>query len=547
MFVRRLTSPGWVRYWLLLLAIPFAYPVHAQDEKSAGYDYLNALRVRADMIPFTRNLQLETAAGNHSNYLIVNSSKTLRVSGHFENPGDPGFTGNSVSDRTAAAGFLSKLVGENVSNGQDDVFKSIDDLMSAIYHRFGFLSFSHNLMGLGFVKNPDINYTAYTYNSGNSGLNSLCQGASFSGFGTFSTNVCAQNSSFRISLPDKTAAENAIIGQNPMIVRWPQQGDIDVPPAFFEESPDPLPDFSVSGYPISLQFNPMSFSSVSVKSFRLFDDVTGTEITNTRLLDQKTDPNAKFSSLEYALFPLQRLDWKSVYRVEVNYDSNKGPGSLLWKFATRNPGAPIFQYAGNGAVVNIPSNVTSFFFYVPPEPGFPTIGAISTQFPANLSLTTNFLDSNTLSITMQGSAGQQASFFLAGRSFILRIGNPAVIPPDPVLNVSVTNSSPSPTQATTASYDIGTQILTLPLVVIDGGDRVGMRLRLSSQNDLTFAFDGVIAADNSVKDAATFTSSSLVLNVPRLQVAGTFYSLQMQLIDLNKVVLRVTDAQTISP
>ncbi len=497
------------------------------------------------MITFTRNLQLEAAAGNHSNYLIVNSSKTLRVSGHFERPGDPGFTGNSVSDRTATAGFLSRLVGENVSTGQKDVLDSIDDLMSAIYHRFGFLSFSHNLMGLGVAKNADINYTAYTYNSGNSGLNSLCQGASFSGFGTFSTNVCAQNSSFRISAPDKTAAENAIIGQNPMIVRWPVQGDTEVPPAFFEESPDPLPDFSVSGYPISLQFNPMSFSSVSLKSFRLFDDATGAEITNTRILDSKTDPNANFSNLEFALFPLQRLNWKTAYRVEVNYDSNKGPGSLLWKFATRNPGAPIFQYAGNGAVVTIPSNVSSFFFYIPPESGFPTIGAISTQFPANLSLTTSFLDSNTLSVTMKGSVGQQANFFLAGRSFTLRVGSPAVIPPDPVLNLSVGGSNPPP--ATTASYDIGSQILTLPLVVIDGGDRVGMRLRLLSQADLTFAFEGVIAADNSVSQASTFSSSSLVLSIPRLQVAGTFHSLQMQLVDPSKVVLRVTGAQTISP
>lgn len=274
---------------------------------------------------------------------------------------------------------------------------------------------------------------------------------------------------------------------------------------------------------------------------------TRAEITNTRILDSKTDPNANFSNLEFALFPLQRLNWKTAYRVEVSYDSNKGSGSLLWKFATRNPGAPIFQYAGNGSVVEITSNVSSFFFYVPPESGFPTIGAINTQFPANLSLSTSFLDGNTLKVTMKGSVGQQASFFMAGWSFILRVGNPAAIPPDPVLNLSVNNSNPPPAQAATASYDISSQILTVPLVVIDGRDRMGMKLRLLNQNDLTFAFDGVIAADNSVSTASTFTSNSLTLNIPRLQVAGTFYSLQMQLVDSAKIVLKVTGAQPVSP
>lgn len=545
---------------LLLVLTPFVGPVAAQDEQAAGYDYLNLLRQRADMIPFQRSENLETAAENHSAYLVGNSTETLRVSGHFENPGDPFFTGNQASDRTAASGYLSLSVGENVSVGQDDVFGSIDDLMSAIYHRFGFLSFFHDEIGLGFGKDPMIDYTAYTYNSGNAALNTLCGGESFNGFGSFFVNVCAQDPDFRITVEDKNAADNNVAGQNPSIVLWPAQGDDDVPPAFFEESPDPLPDFSVSGYPVSLQFNPLQFSSVTINSFRLFDDVSGQEITNTRLLDIDSDPNFKFSELEFALFPLQRLAWKRAYRVEVDYDSDQGADLLVWKFATRNPGAPIFEYAVNGATVEIPSNAAAdFYFYVPPEDGFPIIGGIGLSFPAGVSVTNEFLDGNTLAISLSGSVGQEVNYLMNDRSFTLRIGDPADIPADPDFDLTVGegdgegegngqgDGEGAGDGQNEAYYDTASELLVVPYLIVDGGQEVGLTLELLDINALTFKVGSVLDADTSVAAVATFTSSNLLLTIPRLAALGTYYSLQLQLVDAEALVLQVIGVEELDP
>ena len=521
----------------------------AQDEQSNGYQYLNELRERAGMISFTRNDNLETAAENHSQYLVGNSTATLRYSGHFQNPGDPFFTGNDASDRTGAAGYLSTLVSENVSNGQPDVFASIDDLMSAIYHRFGFLSFTMDEVGLGFVKNTDIDYSAYTYNMGNAGLNSLCMGSSFSGTGVFFPNLCAQDSGFRISESDKNSAEQQIEGQNPYIVSWPAQGDTDVPPAFYEESPDPLPDFSVSGYPVSVQFNPLAYNDVSITSFRLFDDTSNEEITNTRLLDNNTDPNMKFSGLEFALFPLDRLEWKSVYRVEVEYESNMESDSLVWRFATRNPGAPLFQYAGDGATVEIPVNAASdFVFYVPPDENYPTIGNIGFSFPAGLSVDTAFIDGNTLAVSMVGSVGQQADFAIVGRNFSLRIGNEAEIPADPEIDLSGdgdTGDTGSGDEVT-ARFNEATSILHIPLLIVDGGQRAGLNLRLLDAEALTLAVHDVVAADESAAQAATFTSSSVELFIPKVTALGASYAITMRLIDAANLVLQITAAEQLT-
>lgn len=533
--------------FVAILSLSGAGAVWAQDEQASGYDYLNELRTRAGMIPFTRNDNLETAAENHSQYLVGNSTEFVRYNGHFENPGDPYFTGNQASDRTGAADYLSRSVSENVSSGQPDVFASIDDLMSAIYHRFGFLSFNMDEVGLGFVKDPAIDYSAYTYNMGNAGLNTLCMGSSFNGTGVFYPNLCSHDDSFRISDTDKNTAEEQVQGQNPYIVSWPAQGDTDVPPAFFEESPDPLPDYSVSGYPVSLQFNPLVYSDVSITSFRLFDDTSGLEISNTRLLDNSTDPNMKFSELEFALFPLERLDWKTVYRVEVEYESNLEPDFLMWKFATRNPGAPLFEYAGDGEIVEIPVNVASdFVFYIPPDENFPTIGGFGTSFPPGLSIDATFLDGNTLSMSITGSVGQQADFFLTGRNFSLRIGDEAEIPVDPVIDLSDDGSNGSGNEIT-ASFDEATSILSIPLLVVDDGQRVGLDLKLVDGNALTFRVHEVVAANESASDVAVFTSGSLILDIPEVTALGTSYSIQMKLIDAGNLVLQIIAADELVP
>ena len=166
------------RYILLLLATILhgeqnLRMVHASvyepDELSQAYAYLNKLRLRADLTEFSQHPQLEKAAFNHANFLAVNS-----ITGHYESEEMPGFTGISPKDRTIFEGYRSVLVAENVSSEQTDIIESIDNLMSAIYHRFGFLGFIKNEIGIGYNSQGN----TYVYNMGNSGYNALCEGTS---------------------------------------------------------------------------------------------------------------------------------------------------------------------------------------------------------------------------------------------------------------------------------------------------------------------------------------------------------------------------------
>lgn len=69
---------------------------------------------------------------------------------------------------------------------------------------------------------------------------------------------------------------------------------------------------------------PLFFEDVTLHSFRLFNHETGVEVLDTRLLDADSDPNGKFSGLEFALFPLERLDWNTAYRAEAVYSADGG-------------------------------------------------------------------------------------------------------------------------------------------------------------------------------------------------------------------------------
>jgi len=406
---------------LLLVFIVGIAPagVYEPDDLNQAYAYLNQIRVKAGMLEFLPNSQLETAAFNHANYLADNS-----IVGHYESEGTPGFTGVKWSDRAAFAGYRSLAVSENVSGGNANSIDSIDGLMSAIYHRFGFLTFTNDEIGIGIGKvslsDPTTN-SAYVYNMGNAELNTLCEGPAFSGFGSYYYGVC--NPDIHV---EKTAFDNAqtmVKGNNPIIVRWPVDGDNSIPPAFFEESPDPLPDYSVSGYPISIQFNPLSFIDVNVTDFRLYRESDNSEVQPTRLLNKNTDPNGKFSALEFALFPLQRLDWDTNYRVEVQYTASSGTETLIWSFKTKSLGMPMFTVESSGEKLSVPVNQASAFaVYVPPTAGSSEIGRISYRFPGGVTVNTAFEDGNTLLVGISANLGDEITFTMAdGRKFVVQI------------------------------------------------------------------------------------------------------------------------------
>lgn len=400
---------------LFIMEITYANGFSPED-LSQAYSYLNQLRIRAGMTEFSPNVLLETAALNHANYLATNA-----LVGHDEFQGMPGFTGIRPQDRTSFAGYRSLAVSENVSTGSANSIESIDGLMGAIYHRFGFLDLIKNEVGIGIAKlSEPSSRNVYVYNMGNSGLNALCEGSAFSGFGRYYLNVCEPD--IHLDANDFENVEMLAQGNNPNIVLWPTDGDNNVPPAFFEEMPDPLPDYSVSGYPISIQFNPLTFSNVNVTEFRLYRESDNYEIQPTRLLNQSTDPNGKLSALEYVLFPLQRLDWNTAYRVEAKYTTHVGSDMLVWRFQTKDVGMPLYTIQGQGEVLSITQDSSTFAVYVPPTFDFPNIAEINSRYFSGMTLNFGFIDGNTLWINVSGNAGQEATFnFSGGRHFVVKM------------------------------------------------------------------------------------------------------------------------------
>ncbi|HIP46936.1 MAG TPA: CAP domain-containing protein, partial [Campylobacterales bacterium] len=121
-----------------------------QDE---GVSYLNSLRADAGMIPFQREYHLEDAAQNHANYLIINNTFS-----HYESQNASGFTGVAPANRAQFEAYAYAGVGENISSSNASVEKSIDTLFSAIYHRFGFLNFDYDEIGVGFAQSDAYRY-----------------------------------------------------------------------------------------------------------------------------------------------------------------------------------------------------------------------------------------------------------------------------------------------------------------------------------------------------------------------------------------------------
>ena len=400
---------GGVLSWRLNIEQPAEVPPPAKSqiiplaatpqEQQDGLTYLNRQRTAAGLIQYSANTLLDQAAGNHVAYLVTNN-----LFGHYEDQDNypTGFTGVTPTDRGGYVGYKSS-VEENLSAGDSTVEESIDGLFSAIYHRFGLLSFYTDEIGIGVERSGSYYYqSAYGYNMGTTQINNLCSGTSYTGGGGYYYGVCT-DSNFRIETNQYLAAREANPQANPAIVRWPYENQPDSIPVFYEESPDPLPACSVSGYPVSVQFNEVKTGIIVMSSFKLYDR-NNSEIVNTAILTEATDPNSNFSSREFALFPLQRLDWGENYSVDFQYTEDGSPKNLAWSYKTKELQYPYHKVV-NGSNFNVVSDIT-YAFYFPPANCNETITNYSISYDSGLSINqSGFVDSNTLYFQLSGTNG----------------------------------------------------------------------------------------------------------------------------------------------
>ncbi len=315
-------------------------------EQERGSEYLNALRTGAGLIALTYNSKLQDASQSHADYLI--SQNTF---GHYEtNESDPYYTGYYPWDRGSNAGYDWRTYSENISGGDNDVIESIDGLMTAIYHRFGFLGTRVADLGIGIASDSGYVYgSAYVYDMGNE------------------------------EDPSQTA------GLNPAVVLWPYSGYDSAQTSFFNtESPDPLPQcarYGVAGNPVSVVFNPEKSGDVSAVSFRLYGP-DGNELTDTVVLDENSTPSV--GEGRFALFSLHGLHVDSRYRAVFDYTEDGTAKTLEWRFNTRRYDYKRYE-AVDGGTYDIVSGKT-YIIQVRPDDCNTSLRAYSYSYSGSLDL-----------------------------------------------------------------------------------------------------------------------------------------------------------------
>lgn len=410
-----------ILYRLILFAGLFVLSVvttHADDrlirEREAAFRYLNELRTQAGLPAFHSNSRLDQAAMSHARYI----SATLPA-GHLQSPGHALFSGETPADRAFRSGYMSAVVTENFSVGQANARQSINGLMSAIYHRLAFLDFSKNELGIGIDT-----YQAglsFVYLMGNNQLDRYCRAKTAGDRQVSDDPLCRADTPYdgiaAEELPPDTGREL------PNFIVWPPEGERSVPTAFYEEIPDPLPDYRVSGYPVSVQVNPFRYEHVRFKQFRLFEHAADREVLPARQIKKELDPHQQFSTFQIALFPLNRLKWNTVYRAEIQFQADGRPIHKTWRFQTEKTAHPVFVIQGQDEILKLLSG-RPYLIHVPARRDLPYIRELRWESMSGMTTDVSWLDRNTIRVRLAGALCETARFYFnGGRSFTLQISN----------------------------------------------------------------------------------------------------------------------------
>ena len=365
-----------------------ALPMDVSFERLEARTILNQIREAMNLSALAQNENLKKAAQAHADYMVAN-----RVSSHYETEGMKRFTGKVPLDRAFYAGYNASQVSENLSANNAHAQSSIDGLFAAIYHRFGFLSPNIDEIGVGAAQDQsDSHNSAFVYVMGSSEFNRVCSYNSFHGTGSYVYGVC-RNKAHKIAKKRFDEVQSYVMINNPKMILYPYADQSEVPLAFYNESPDPLPDYDVSGFPVSVEFNDYYYKEVRVSDFTLYNEKD--EVIATRFMDKNTDPEHRFTANQFALFPLERLTYDTEYHVVLRYSDASGEEERNWKFYTKRPKETLHTIVGKEGSIRIDS-AKSHLIYFKPLHARDLVKNV--QFPQNLDV--QFIDNNTLKITL---------------------------------------------------------------------------------------------------------------------------------------------------
>lgn len=316
--VRRL-----VLFWLPIFAIfgGIAYfsqmSFNPEKEAKAGLDRLNTWRRQAGLQTLTTQPELKKAAQKHAQYL------TKDPDGHDErNRSNPHFSGSTPQERATAAGYAAPIA-ENltIANFARSGRRSVDGLMTALYHRLSLLTPEHDEAGTAWARGK---YNAFVVKQGSSHDRELCQNMPpLDGKRYVLTTQCGgKEVKIGVNEPPHQHAE---------AVKFPIGANIE-PSYDGKEQPNPMPNHGKTGNPISIALHGKA-DDVAMVSFKLF--APDGEIRQTQILTAQNDPNKLLSKTEFALFPIEVLEFDKTYRVEFVYRENGQNHTETWQFKTR--------------------------------------------------------------------------------------------------------------------------------------------------------------------------------------------------------------------
>lgn len=215
---------------------------------------------------------------------------------HEQVQGKPGFTGVTLGDRLAKAGYVvTSLQGEVIAGaGNTSGFYLAEELVTAIYHRF-------------VIFEP-------LFREGGAGA-----AVSGAGYAYFTTDMAS----------NRNYGPGLAAGQ---IVTYPSSGQQKVAVSFSSdnEAPDPVPNQDVVGYPISVHAN--YGTPVSVTAFSVRQRGAGADLT-VRLLTSGNDAHTPVSAA--SIIPLAPLTGNTSYDVSFIGKVNGADITRNWSFTTR--------------------------------------------------------------------------------------------------------------------------------------------------------------------------------------------------------------------
>jgi len=296
---------------VLLLLISSTYTIYA----NSTLNYINFIREKSGASKMKYSSILSKASKKHAIYLFKN-----REFGHNESSYKKYFYAKTPWERIVKAGYSTKAIVENISFYEKNYKKSIDKIMSTLYHRLAFLDAKVDT--IGFAKYNKV----YVYDMSNSRLKNLCKYSKKEGL---VTNICKNNFKTLNKKDFFSALKNTQIKSKDIII-YPYKNQKGVYTKLEQEIPKFLPNRGY-GLPISVTFNSAYYPKVKLKKFKLYKN--NREVLS-KIVTFRNDRAKKLDKNSFVLVPKYSLKRQSKYKVELEAILNSHIKKYIWYFHT---------------------------------------------------------------------------------------------------------------------------------------------------------------------------------------------------------------------